>query len=705
MRILWLFLSLVISTSCSGEDKMSSDKYTNRLINEKSPYLLQHAHNPVNWYPWGKEAFEKAEKEDKPIFLSIGYATCHWCHVMEHESFENPEVAKLMNDAFVCIKVDREERPDIDSIYMNVCQMMTGSGGWPLTIIMTPDKKPFFAATYIPRESRFGRIGLLELIPNIEDAWKNRRKQILVSADKITGAVQSLLGSRPQKIEPGIIKKAVQQMASRFDAIDGGFGAAPKFPSSHKLIFLLQNYYYTKDPKVLSMVKVTLTKMRLGGIFDQLGYGFHRYSTDKKWLLPHFEKMLYDQGMLSSAYLEAYQATGDKYFANIAEDIFTYVLRDMRTPEGAFYSAEDADSDGEEGKYYVWSADELRKVLTADEFKFMQNVMNVADDGNFKDEASGRATGENILYLDSPMSADQERIFDGIRDKLMPIRIQRVHPLKDTKVLTDWNALMIAAFAKGGRVLHSESYKKVAITAMDFILKNMFDKDNRLMHRYRDGEVAIFAKLDDYAFTINALIELYETTFDPAYLLKASELTDFVLTHFKDPENGGLFLTADYDEKLISRPKDAYDGAIPSGNSIFALSLLKLSRLTGRTEYEAESEMIINAFAGMINRSPESFAQMLIAYQFAENSSKEIMITGELEDPQTLDVLKYLNSLFIPDSVIMLKTSKNGQLLEKVAPFTEGYAVLPAKVQVFVCRGQSCEAPLFDLESVMAEIK
>ena len=684
---------------------MKSDKYTNKLINEKSPYLLQHAHNPVNWYPWGNEAFEKAAKEDKPIFLSIGYATCHWCHVMEHESFENEAVAKLLNDAFVCIKVDREERPDIDSIYMNVCQMMTGSGGWPLTIIMTPDKKPFFAATYIPRESHFGHIGLVDLIPEVEDAWRNRRNQIITSSEKVTGAVKALSSSVPEEVDADVIKKAVKQMESRFDAVYGGFGSAPKFPSAHKLIFLMQNYYYTKNPDVLKMVKLTLERMSLGGIFDQLGYGFHRYSTDKRWLLPHFEKMLYDQAMLASAYLDGYQITGDEYFAKIAERIFTYVQRDMRTPEGAFFSAEDADSDGEEGKYYVWSADELRRLLSADEFKFMQEVFNVTDNGNFKDEASGRATGENILHLDSIMSAEQSGIFEQIRTKLLPVRIKRVHPLKDTKVLTDWNGLMIASFAKGGRVLNSEAYTKSAISAMDFILHNMFDSDKRLMHRYRDGETAIFAKLDDYAFVINALIELYETIFEPEYLIKAAELTDFVITHFKDRKNGGFFLTADYDEKLISRPKDAYDGAIPSGNSMFALNLLKLSKLTGRTEYDAEAEGIINAFAGIMNRSPESFAQMLIAYQFAENSSREIMVTGKSEDSEVLDIVNYLNSIFIPDSVIMLKTEKNGQLLEKVAPFTKAYSVLSLGAQVFVCHGESCDAPLSDLKSVKLKVK
>ncbi len=702
---LFLSISMLILTSCSGEDKVNKKKYTNKLIDEKSPYLLQHAHNPVDWYPWGKEAFEKAKKEDKPIFLSIGYATCHWCHVMERESFENENVAKELNKAFICIKVDREERPDIDSIYMDVCQMMTGSGGWPLTIIMTPDKKPFFAATYIPRESRLGRMGLLDLIPKIEDGWKNSRKKILKSADEITGALNSMSKLPPQKLNSDIIKIALERMKRSFDAEDGGFGRAPKFPSPHKLIFLLNNYYYTKDVQTLEMVKTTLTKMRLGGVFDQLGYGFHRYSTDKKWLLPHFEKMLYDQAMLSSAYLDTYQATKDPFFANIAEEIFTYVLRDMTAPEKAFYSAEDADSDGEEGKYYIWSEGELAKTLTGDEFNLVKELFHTSAGGNFMDEASGRTTGENILYLNQALSLKQKKEFGVIREKLMPIRIKRVHPLKDTKILTDWNGLMIASFAKGARVLNSERYKKVAIFAMDFILKNMFDKENHLMHRYRDGDVAVYGKLDDYAFIVNALLELYQTTFDVVYLSKASELTDFALKHFRDSKHGGLFLTADYDEKLISRPKDAYDGAIPSGNSFFTLNLLRLAKLTGNEVYEEEAEKIINAFAGMVNRAPESFAQMLIAYQFASNNSREIMITGNQGLKNTKDVIKYINTQFIPNSVVLLKTKKNGTALAKVAKFSKVYSVEKDDVQVFICTGQSCAPPISEIETIMEKIK
>jgi len=701
MKILTIMCSIFLMMSCAGDDKMKKAEYTNKLINEKSPYLLQHAHNSVDWYSWGKEAFDKAKKENKPIFLSIGYSTCHWCHVMEKESFENAKVAKLMNDVFICIKVDREERPDIDSIYMNVCQMMTRSGGWPLTIIMTPDKKPFFATTYIPRESKFGQIGLMELIPKINNAWKNQRKKLSESAEHITNAVNSLNTLLSQKIDSELLKNAVSKMYEHFDSLNGGFGTAPKFPSPHKLIFLLQNFYYTKNKKDLSMVETTLTKMRLGGIFDHIGYGFHRYSTDKKWLLPHFEKMLYDQAMLSSAYLEAYQLTKKMIFANVAEEIFTYIIRDMTAPEGAFYSAED----GEEGKYYVWSYSELRKFLTADELKFMQDVFHVSETGNFKDEASGQKTGENILYLDTSLTLAQSKKLDIIRKKLMPIRIKRVHPLKDTKILTDWNGLMIASFAKAARILHSEKYKKVAISAMDFILKNMFDKDNRLMHRYRDGEVAIFAKIDDYAFTVNALIELYETTFDPAYLAKAVELTDAALKHFKDTVGGGMFLTADYDEKLIARPKDAYDGAVPSGNSVFALNLLKLSKLTGKTAYEKEAENIINTFAVMINKSPESFSQMLIAYQFAKYKSREIMITGNPKTQDYSKIIRYINSVFMPDSVTMLKTDSNAEALAKVAKFTEVYPVKQNKVKIFICIGQSCEAPISDLKTIMEKIQ
>ncbi|MFH1125034.1 MAG: thioredoxin domain-containing protein, partial [Pseudomonadota bacterium] len=433
---------------------------SNRLIHEKSPYLLQHAHNPVNWLPWGHEAFEKAHRENKPIFLSIGYSTCHWCHVMEKESFEDPEVAGLLNETFVSIKVDREERPDLDHVYMTACQMLTGSGGWPLTIVMTPDKRPFFAATYIPKGSRFGRTGMMELIPRLRDTWRTRRDEVLASAESITQSLQGLeKESQGGDLDRSVLDRAYEELSKRFDKTYGGFSNAPKFPTPHNFFFMLRFWKRTGNSEALKMVEKTLQKIRWGGIYDQVGFGFHRYSTDREWLVPHFEKMLYDQAMLALAYLETYQAAGEGVYGDTAREIFEYVLRDMTSPEGAFYSAEDADSEGEEGKFYVWTREELRQILGEEEADLIAKVFHVEKSGNFREEATGENTGANILYLGRPISEiaadlgmprpDLEKAMESARKKLFEARKKRVHPHKDDKVLTDWNGLMIAAFARG----------------------------------------------------------------------------------------------------------------------------------------------------------------------------------------------------------------------------------------------------------------
>jgi len=461
-------------TNNSNDDK-------NHLANEKSPYLLQHADNPVDWYPWGEEAFTKAKEEDKPIFLSIGYSTCHWCHVMEEESFEDTAVANLMNDAFVCIKVDREERPDIDNIYMTVCQLLTGGGGWPLTIIMTPDKKPFFAGTYFPKESRFGRQGLMELIPQLKDAWKNQRDKILKSAGEVTQLLESYTGDAAgTELDESTLNLTYNQLLERYDKQFGGFGTAPKFPTPHHLLYLLRYWKRTGNEKALEMVENTLRSMRRGGIYDQVGFGFHRYSTDFQWHLPHFEKMLYDQALLAIAYTEGYQATGKREYRNTAEEIFTYVLRDMTSPKGGFYSAEDADSEGEEGKFYLWSDAELRNVLGAKDADRFIKIFNVEATGNFVDQSMGDKTGTNILYLkkttgeisaELKIPLEKVEIFiNSSREKLFKHREKRIHPYKDDKILTDWNGLMISALAKGSQVFNEPRYEIAARNAVDFIL-------------------------------------------------------------------------------------------------------------------------------------------------------------------------------------------------------------------------------------------
>ncbi|MDQ7785669.1 MAG: thioredoxin domain-containing protein, partial [Desulfomonilaceae bacterium] len=521
--------------SAQGDGPFSRERTGNRLLNEKSPYLLQHAYNPVDWYPWGPEAFEKARTEQKPIFLSIGYSTCHWCHVMEHESFENEETAALMNGTFVSIKVDREERPDLDHLYMSVAQMMTGRGGWPLNVIMTPDKRPFFAGTYFPKESRFGRIGMDDLCNRIAELWSTRRDEVLQSAGKIVSAIRQVPDEQPGEApDKSVLESAFRQLSQRFDPRRGGFGEAPKFPTPHNMLFLLRYWKRTGDSSALHMVEKTLEALRRGGVYDHVGFGFHRYSTDAEWLVPHFEKMLYDQAMLATAYLEAYQATGNDLYGRTADEIFTYVLRDMTSPQGGFYSAEDADSEGEEGKFYVWTLEEVRRILDDEEAEAVTEAFSLTADGNFREEATGRITGANIPHmrksldqvartLDIPVEHARDLV-ERARRKLFEAREKRIHPHKDDKILTDWNGLMIAALAKGARVLGKPEYARAAAQAADFILGTLRSGDGRLLHRYRDGEAGLPAHVDDYAFFIWGLLELYEASFEVKYLKTALDL-------------------------------------------------------------------------------------------------------------------------------------------------------------------------------------
>ncbi|NIQ38470.1 MAG: DUF255 domain-containing protein [Proteobacteria bacterium] len=689
------------------------EKPYNRLIFSKSPYLLQHAINPVDWYPWGEEAFEKAQKEKKPIFLSIGYSTCHWCHVMAHESFEDPEVARLMNDAFVSIKVDREERPDIDSIYMTVCQMMTGSGGWPLTIIMMPDKKPFFAGTYFPKESRYGRIGMLDLIPRVKELWVLRREEILESADKITASLKQVSHVEPGE-EPGesTLRVAFEQLAQRYDREYGGFGDAPKFPTPHNLLFLLRHWNRTGDEKALLMVEETLRAMRRGGIYDQVGLGFHRYSTDQKWLVPHFEKMLYDQAMVAIAYIEAYQATGKGEYREATEEIFTYVLRDMTASSGGFYSGEDADSEGEEGKFYVWTEEEVRQTLSPQEADLAIKVFNIEREGNYNEEATGRRTGTNVLHKDKElrdkaadlkMSEEELRkILEGGRQKLFAAREKRVRPHKDDKVLVDWNGLMIAALAKGARVFDEPRYVKSAREAVDFILKTMRGSDGRLFHRYRDGEVAGHGLVDDYAFFIWGLIELYETTFETRYLEMALNLTDDMIRHFWDNQEWGFYLSADDGEKILIRKKEIYDGAIPSGNSVAALNLLRLGRITANPDFEDKAMKIGRAFSAVVGQSPSAFTQFLLALDFGLGPSHEVIIAGNSAGRDTQAMLRAIRGQFVPNKVVILRPADaDSPDIVRFADFTRHQSPIDGKATAYVCLNYKCEFPTTDVGEML----
>ncbi len=689
----------------------------NRLIFEESPYLLQHARNPVNWYPWGEEAFEQAQKEDKPVFLSIGYSTCHWCHVMERESFENEEVARLMNKHFICVKVDREERPDLDQVYMTVTQAMTGSGGWPMTVILTPEKKPFFAATYIPRESRFGRAGMLDLLPQIAQVWKNRRDDVLQSANQITSVLdQHVTGQSPGALPDGIIQTAYSALEERFDEMHGGFGNAPKFPSPHDFTFLLRYWKQTGNERALDMVVHTLTEMRLGGIYDHVGFGFHRYSTDREWLLPHFEKMLYDQALISIAYLEAYQATDIQLFSQTVEEIFTYILRDMTSPKGGFYSAEDADSEGEEGKFYIWPIDEIKKVLTPEEAKLAIKVFNLKEEGNFREESTGERTGQNILHLEkwynelsNTMDISNEVLekrIEAIRDKLFEAREKRIHPYKDDKILTDWNGLMIAALATGGRILQNESYTKAAQKAADFVLTHLQKDNGRLMKRYRKGEAGLTAHLEDYAFLVWGLLELYETTFDPSYLEEAIRLNQDMMTHFKDNKNGGFYLTADDSEKLLMRPKESHDGAMPSGNSVAALNLLRISKFTGDTELEAKADRLFKAFSSALQQAPTAHTQMLNALNFAKGPSYEVVISGKPSSEDTKNMLFALWEQYSPNKVVILRPeSEDSPLISQLAPYTKPQRSINNQATAYVCQNFTCELPTNDIQQMLSFLK
>ncbi len=676
----------------------------NRLASEKSPYLLQHAHNPVDWYPWGEEAFEKAKNENKPVFLSIGYSTCHWCHVMEKESFEDDDVAGLMNDVFVSIKVDREERPDIDSIYMKVCQVMTGSGGWPLNIILTPDKKPFLAMTYVPKESKSGRTGMLEMIPKIKDLWNKNRGGAENLATKVVSSIRE--AQKPSEKEPDkdVLNTAYEQLLAMFDEQHGGFSDAPKFPTPHNLTFLLRYFRRTGDIMALRMVERTLSGMRMGGIYDHVGFGFHRYSTDAGWLVPHFEKMLYDQALLAMAYTEAFQATGEEEYGQTAREIFTYVLRDMTSPEGGFYSGEDADSEGAEGKFYIWTSEEVRSVL-GEEARLIKKIFDVGENGNFRE--TGKSTGKNILYMtktiheiSSGLKMPENEIkakLENARQKLFAAREKRIHPGKDDKIIVDWNGLMIAALAKGSQVFDEPEYLDAAKRAADFILSKMQDGNMKLYHRYRHGDIAVPAFLDDYAFLIWGLIELYETTFDVTYLRTSLDLNNRLLEHFRDKDSGGFYFTSDDAESLLFRKKEIYDGAVPSGNSVAMLNLLRLGRITNNPELENNAAQVGRAFSNSILQSPVSYTQMMVALDFAAGPSCEVVIAGDSQAPDTKAMLEALRKKFIPEKVVILRpTEIESPEILAFAEHVRDFTGKEGKATAYVCRDYSCKPPTTD---------
>ncbi|MBI2104068.1 MAG: thioredoxin domain-containing protein [Candidatus Omnitrophica bacterium] len=680
----------------------------NRLIHEKSPYLLQHAYNPVDWHPWGEEAFAKAKREDKPVMLSVGYSTCYWCHVMEQESFDDPEIAKLLNETVVPIKVDREERPDLDGIYMTAVQAMTGSGGWPMTVFLTHEGQPFYGGTYFPPEDRWGRPGLKTLLRSISEAWRTRRGELLASSRSLTQAIQaSAAAGQSAPLTLAILERAASQFAAQYDPAHGGFGPAPKFPRSHSLSFLLRAWSRGRDPKTLEMVETTLDAMARGGLHDHLGGGFHRYSTDERWLVPHFEKMLYDQALLARTYLEAHQATGKPQYAEAARDIFDYVLRDLRDPHGAFRSAEDAGEVGKEGEFYVWTPQEIEGVLGSEEAALVSRFYGVTPSGNFEH-------GTTILSIQEPLDAfarreglppeDLRRRLSAARDALLAARGRRRRPHLDDKILTDWNGLMIGALAYGSRVLDEPRYADAAQAAAAFILDRLqregrpFDSaQGTLLHRYRDGEASIPAFLDDYAFLAWGLTDLYEATFDARWLSEARRLTAETVRGFWDESGGGFFFSGDRNERLIAKTKELYDGALPSGNSVAALNLVRLGILTMDRDLQGRAERQLQAFSGLADQSPTAFPQFLIAADFWLGPSQEIVIAGTPADAATRAMLRAVHSRFLPRAVLALQPANGtSAAVEALIPFIKTQRPLEGHATAYVCERYVCQLPVTD---------
>jgi uncharacterized protein YyaL (SSP411 family) len=668
---------------------------TNNLKGQKSPYLQQHADNPVNWFPWGPEAFAKAADENKPVFLSIGYSTCHWCHVMADESFLDTDMAELLNHDFVSVKVDREERPDIDSFYLSACRILTGSAGWPLTVFLTPEKKPFFAGTYFPKESRYGQVGLAEILPRIAYLWRDRRSDLERAGDEIVDLLRAQAGDiEGEEPTEAILNLTFHQLAEQFDSNFGGFGPAPKFPTPHNLTFLLRYMTHTGSEAALSMVEKTLQSIRRGGIYDHVGFGFHRYSTDAEWQSPHFEKMLSDQALLANAYIETYQITGKKEYARTAREIFTYVLRDMTDPAGGFYTAEDADTEGEEGKYYIWSLADMEHGLTPEDLSMARNIFDINEDSDANILHLRKANSEiaTDLGTDEP---GLNRMIADISGKLLEYRKKRVQPHRDDKVLADWNGLMIAALAKGGRVFHEPRYVDAAAAAAKFIDSKMTYGGGRLWHRYRDGEAAMPGYLDDYAFLIWGLLELYQATHEASYLGRALDLNKILIDHFWDDEGGAFFQTADDDEALFVRRKELYDGAVPAGNSVAAGNLIKLARLTGRPDLEEQAGRILTAFSRAVSDAPAACTQLLQALDLALSPSREVVIVGDPKADDTQQLLEVVNQDFRPGTISLLRDQTEPEI-DRYAPFTRDMRANDGRATAYACRDHTCEAPTTD---------
>lgn len=681
----------------NGSDDMKHNKEANKLINEKSPYLLQHAYNPVDWYPWCEEAFKKAQEEDKPIFLSIGYSTCHWCHVMERESFEDSEIGDLLNEHFISIKVDREERPDIDSVYMEVAHALHGSGGWPLTIIMTPDQLPFFAGTYIPKEGNEQFKGLIELLTIIETKWKVNKQEIIYQGQKVKDYFNVY---RTQKstsnINDEILEKTYLKLEDSFDAINGGFGKAPKFPTPHTLMFLLRYSMMKSDSRALEMFNKTLYGMYKGGMYDHLGFGFSRYSTDQRWLVPHFEKMLYDNALLAIVYIEGYLHTKDPLYRKVAEEILEFVEEDMMDPNGGFYTAIDADSEGIEGKFYVWTPNQIDQVLLSDESEFIKSYYQITEEGNFEDHHI-----LNLLHMDDTnLFLSETEEVKNIKHKLFTVREERVKPHLDDKILTSLNGMMIVAFALAYKSFGDDKYRKIAEKSMNFILNELVNEEERLLSRYRDGEAKYHAYLEDYAYLEWALIELFLVTGNHIYLDRVMAFNQQMKELFYDGENGGFYQTAHDHESLLFRNKETYDGATPSANSIIAMNLIRLAEIVDAPSLEKLARQQFKTFADEINQSPTAFTYMVTAYMMHKVPKRKIvLVTDEItDDIKQLQRIVHEKCVPCTSMITLLRDEINES--EYFSYYLED---LNPKA-LHICENYACNDPIYDIEEMREEL-
>ena len=670
-------------------------KHTNRLIHETSPYLLQHAHNPVDWHPWAEEAFQKAKRENKPVLLSIGYSACHWCHVMERESFENEEIAALMNELFVNIKVDREERPDLDEIYMNAVQMMTGRGGWPMTMFLTPEGKPFYGGTYFPPEDRYNVPGFPKILQGVANAFYKQPQDIENSVSQILARLQSMSRSAESAgpFAPDIITRGAEQLAQAHDPEHGGFGRAPKFPNAGVYELFLRAFHQSKNPRFLDTITHTLTKMAQGGIYDHLGGGFHRYSVDEKWLVPHFEKMLYDNAQLVRVYAQVYQITGEPQFKRVVEETVDYLLREMSQPQGGFYSTQDADSEGEEGKFFVWTPQEVSRILGEDAAEIFSRIYDVSEQGNFEDK--------NILHPILTLEQASKYFNRGVDEiaallgeakaKLFAEREKRIKPFRDEKVITAWNGLALSGLAEAIKISGNQEYRRAAIRTVEFIFSKMF-RDGHLLHTYRDGVAKILGYLDDYAFLAVGLLDLFEATLDRSLLAKTIELTDILMSEFWDDDDGAFFYTGKSHEQLISRAKPAFDASIPSGNSMAAQLLLRLYHYTSQEVYLKKAETILRSYHDAMAAQPFGLAHMLSALDFYLRKPKEIVIVGKPDDPKTREILEGVHSTYLPNSTLQLV--RPDEKIDEIAPLLKGKSQIGGQTTGYVCHNFTCSAPV-----------